>query len=678
MQELALYGLVLVAALGESTAFVGLLVPGVGVLLGASVLAARGQGSLAWIGAGASLGAVVGFGLSYHVGRLGGRRAARWGARSRGALDRARHLLERYGAWGIFWGHFFGPVRAFVAFAAGAGGLPPRPFWIASVLGGVAWGYGLTAAGALLSGGWSVVEMRLGRGSVFVALVVALLYLALRVAVGTLELGLRLLPSATRPALAFLESSQARRAALGSDAPPLAPWVRRRLSPDHATGLLLSVGALACTGFAWLFFGVVEDLLFRDPLVQVDQRVFHLFQALRSPAGDRLFLGLTYLASGPVLASAAAVAAGALAAVGRRFESLLLAVGFGTGEALVWVLKQSLGRPRPAPLLPLVAEVGGAFPSNHSFSSLALYGMLAYLAGRDVASAPARGRLYAASGVLVLAVGLSRIYLGAHWLSDVLGGYALGGIWLTALVTAAEAHRRFASGALAPARRRQWLAVVAVAGALLTAWSVVATRRLPVDLSRAPETSPGRLLPLEAVSGEVLALAKHPIETLLGEPKGTPHLALAGSEGAVLAAAEAGAWREPEPLRAGGAILLRLLRAFRGEPDPLAPPYPFFWNSHPQELALVHSAGAGRWVARLWRSGAEVQGVGDLWIAWVRFEPPMQRFLGIPLPSVGPGIEIPDAPLQTALEASGRFRPLEGQTGPAVLVAKPRTAQGIP
>jgi undecaprenyl-diphosphatase len=314
-----------------------------------------------------------------------------------------------------------------------------------------------------------------------------------------------------------------------------------------------------------------------------------------------------------------------------------------------------------------VADAGSAFPSNHAFSSLALYGMLTYLAGRGLRSAAARGSLYASLGVLVLAVGLGRLYLGAHWLSDVAGGYALGAIWLTALVTAAEVHRRSSEAPPIPSRHRN-LAPLTVAVALLAAWGVVTAWQMPRDLSRRSETTPRRSIPAAAVVEEVRSLAAWPVETLLGEPRGAFGLALVGPEPVVRDAARAAGWGIAEPLQPGS-LLPRLLRAFRGESDPLAPPYPFFWQARPQDLALTRPADRGRWVVRLWRSGITVVGIGDIWVAWLRFEPPPSRFLGIPLPALGSGAEAPWPALRDALAATGRLRPFPSGPGPAVLFA---------
>ena len=105
------------------------------------------------------------------------------------------------------------------------------------------------------------------------------------------------------------------------------------------------------------------------------------------------------------------------------------------------VLKWLLVRSRPEPALALLAVDNPAFPSAHASMSLVVYVLAAYLIARRL-QRPGVGRSVVAGGlVLALLIGLSRLYLGVHWLSDVLGGYALGGLWLAALVAILERQR---------------------------------------------------------------------------------------------------------------------------------------------------------------------------------------------------------------------------------------------
>ncbi|MBI5444829.1 MAG: VTT domain-containing protein [Deltaproteobacteria bacterium] len=655
MHGLALYLTTLLAALGESTAFVGLFVPGVGAVVAAGFWAVRSGDSIWLVGALASAGAIVGFGLSYHAGRVGGPRISAWSRRAEGALARARRFFERHGSVSVFWGHFFGPVRAFVAFAAGVANLSPRSFWVPASLGGVVWGYALTFAGAAASGGLTLAEAELGRGSLILAGLVVLLYLSLRLASALLALGFRLVPRASSAFSAVLDRLERWSRASGSarPLPELASWVRRRLSADHATGLLLTAGAAACLSLAVVFFLLVERLFFREPVLRVDEHVFHVLQLLRTPGADRLLASLGRLGSGPVLAAVALFGGMALVRCRRRFEAALLLLGFGVGEGLTWLIKQVLG-----PLRQVGPGSHESFPSNHAFSSLALYGFLAYVAGRSL-SPRARGHLYASAGVLFVALGASRVYFGTQGFSDVAGGYALGGTWLAALVTATEAHRRFGPVPPPVPAGRAFPAGLAAALLIAGAWYATPAVESPRTPATAGEERAVGLAAAPDVAAEAARISSLPVQRLLGEPVGTFALVLVCPESDLLAAATAGRWQEPEPL-SPSSFLTRLTPDFLGaaapSSDPAAPVYPLFWLGRPPELVLTRaSPDTGRWTARLWRTGLAAA-EGDVWGAWIAWEPPSRLLLGVPLPPRGdlPSVEGIDS-LAGALLASGRF-----------------------
>jgi membrane-associated phospholipid phosphatase len=112
------------------------------------------------------------------------------------------------------------------------------------------------------------------------------------------------------------------------------------------------------------------------------------------------------------------------------------------GEALNLLLKDLFARPRPHFGHPLVVETSYSFPSGQAMESLVVYGMLAYFALLTLRSKRMRVVSVGGAVVLVTLIGFSRVYLGAHYVSDVVGGFAAWGAWLSAVITAWEAMRR--------------------------------------------------------------------------------------------------------------------------------------------------------------------------------------------------------------------------------------------
>jgi membrane-associated phospholipid phosphatase len=116
------------------------------------------------------------------------------------------------------------------------------------------------------------------------------------------------------------------------------------------------------------------------------------------------------------------------------FDAAFLA-GAGIVSEINEGLKVAFGTPRPTPDLVqiLAIEHSGAYPSGHSFFSVMFYGFIAYLALRHL-KGWGRWAVLAACTLIILAVGISRIYLGVHWISDVIGGYLFGGFFLAAWI----------------------------------------------------------------------------------------------------------------------------------------------------------------------------------------------------------------------------------------------------
>jgi len=125
---------------------------------------------------------------------------------------------------------------------------------------------------------------------------------------------------------------------------------------------------------------------------------------------------------------------------GGRKLAIFLAVTCLGGGAIDTAVKVAVGRPRPQVDEPIIEAFGNSFPSGHSMQAVVCYGAL-LLVFLPLLSATRRKQAIAATIALVLAIGFSRLALGVHFVSDVLGGYVLGGAWLAASVAAFEIWR---------------------------------------------------------------------------------------------------------------------------------------------------------------------------------------------------------------------------------------------
>ena len=137
---------------------------------------------------------------------------------------------------------------------------------------------------------------------------------------------------------------------------------------------------------------------------------------------------------------------GLLVAIGLllRRERVIAAgwiVALGGGGILDVLLKQIFNRPRPPLAIMYTHAAGSSFPSGHAMGAIITYGMLAYIIKIHSHSRALNTSTIIITVVLVTAIGFSRLYLGVHYLSDVLGGYSLGGIWLMLCIAGIERAR---------------------------------------------------------------------------------------------------------------------------------------------------------------------------------------------------------------------------------------------
>ncbi len=219
-------------------------------------------------------------------------------------------------------------------------------------------------------------------------------------------------------------------------------FVIRRFEPGEYLGLHLTIGLIVSIAALWVFGGVTEDVIHHDPLTQFDIALLEWFDSHSTPNVTKLFAAISLLGSALVMTALGLLVAMVLAL--RRCWLLLfgwVAALCGAG-VLDTLLKHIIRRPRPPYAAAVLHSNSFSFPSGHAMASLVGYGMLAYLlvvcwAGRW----QLRLAILSTAAFLILAIGVSRLYLGVHYFSDVVGGYAAGVLWLSACITGLEITR---------------------------------------------------------------------------------------------------------------------------------------------------------------------------------------------------------------------------------------------
>lgn len=173
--------------------------------------------------------------------------------------------------------------------------------------------------------------------------------------------------------------------------------------------------------------------------VAFDTAIRETVHSWASPGLTWLMMGVTRLGTTRFLAAVTIAVWWALFRIGHWRAAVLLAVSTLGMMALSESLKVEYHRVRPPAYFGYDEPTNYSYPSGHSDTSISFYGLLAWIVTRHIQSRARRRAVWLASAVLVLAIGFSRVYLGVHYPTDVLGGYALGLAWTIAVARGAAA-----------------------------------------------------------------------------------------------------------------------------------------------------------------------------------------------------------------------------------------------
>ena len=220
-------------------------------------------------------------------------------------------------------------------------------------------------------------------------------------------------------------------------------FLQARLSPEGYLGLHLTIGLVVVLAGGWWFGEIAENVSRNAETRLLDERITAWFQDRATPQFTTVWRGATFLGSVIFLTSATAIAALTLKLVGWRNRLLTLLLVTGGGALLNLLLKHLFHRQRPVLENPLVTLSSYGFPSGHTMGATIFFGSLAVIIGHSVRSWRLRVLLGCAAAFVIILVGISRIYLGAHYFTDVIAAVAMGLAWLAFVWTGVETLRKW-------------------------------------------------------------------------------------------------------------------------------------------------------------------------------------------------------------------------------------------
>jgi undecaprenyl-diphosphatase len=207
------------------------------------------------------------------------------------------------------------------------------------------------------------------------------------------------------------------------------------------TGVLLFL--LGGFVFVVLLFAAsfrLAEVLFPIALADLDSAVFRWFAGLKLEDGRGVFLAITRLGNTTCLVVVVSCVSLSFIVWRRYFEAALFGGGAALAALSMIATKWLIGRPRPASPVVSVLDGNPAYPSGHVAVGGVVYILLAYLLTRELRGRLLRTLLFGLGIVVALLLGWTRLYFGVHWMSDVLGGFALAGFWLAILAFLVISH----------------------------------------------------------------------------------------------------------------------------------------------------------------------------------------------------------------------------------------------
>lgn len=411
---------ILVAALLESLAFVGILVPGVLLMFVLSSLAGSGLLSVEMTLLTAVIGAIMGDGISFYVGRIfHDKLHSVWPFRRYpNILRRGETFFYRHGGKSIVIGRFVGPIRPVIPVVAGMFDMPSKQFFLYNMFSALVWAPVYMLPGFLVGASIRVdVELPAHFYVVFFTTLATLLATFFVF----FNLHWQLQPDSR---LYQWFQSRVHRSL----------WSRswwQRLSSPRSGHQEFPLPSLMLLIFSLLLFILLAVAVLETRIIGEWNLATHaFFQNLRQPLLDPVFICLTLIGDLVPLHLLFIIFAGYLC-VRRQYAATLHVAAAGLLTiGSVTLLKLVLSVVRPDAIQePLTTY---AFPSGHSSGSMVFWGLLAAFVAQE-ARQKKRWQIYIPLALPPLLIGLSRLYLGVHWLTDVVGGL-LWGLVICALV----------------------------------------------------------------------------------------------------------------------------------------------------------------------------------------------------------------------------------------------------
>lgn len=440
--------------------------------------------------------------------------------------------------------------------------------------------------------------------------------------------------------------------------PIICGFVGRRLDPGKAWGLSATIAFFFILLGTWFLLAVVQDIVAKDPLVVLDIRLHNAVPLFRTAGMTKLMLVVTNLGSATVLTLICLGIAFHALAVGRPRLAAVSVFGLAATGLVSVTLKAVTSRARPLDML--VGAHEASFPSGHLLSGTVVYGLVAFLVLGSRARPVVRAIGITMLLLVIVGIGLSRLYVGVHWPSDLLASLALALVILTSLLFvlhyAAPLHWIDTFRLRLDARAARWAGTASIVLALGTAAGLGGQMEV-IPIGPPPASRP---IALETLRAGLPPSLPRRSEDIVGGEMEPISLVIVGSEADLNRDFGRAGWTRadpPTPLR----VIREAAAAVRNLPDPSGPATPAFFADRPQDLTMEKpDAGAPtirrRHHIRIWQTlYCLAPACRPLWVATASYDMGVRLspLMYLPTHLIDPAIDNERALVVSDLTAAG-------------------------
>lgn len=584
------YLLVSLVVLLETVVVIGQFIPGSLLLLMVGFLCYMRVFDFTGMLISVSVSHLAGEYINYALGKYRGRALFREGNRffKPSLLALAESRFHQGGARLLITGQFLGFLRPFICLTAGITGFSLVRFTVAMIIGSLLWSLVPLTFGFFFGASWQKAAMYLRDFSLVVLIAIPFAFLS-----GWFIQQLLALSGSLVRFLEYLNRRIRQSQWYGRMAarhPHTFDFMERRISLSRPWGLGASVGFASAAACLVLFILIWLDIYYEGRLYRADLALVHLLAQLRTAGATGFFTTVSQLGNATAV-TVTVVLASAACLYARQYKSLFVIIGSVVVCSLAAQgLEYVFQRHRPDAALRAVVARGFGFPSGHATVAFALFGGLYYWLWNHPGVLKLRATLAFFLMLAAMLVGFSRLYLGVHYLSDVLGGFTLGLAGVLACGTVAANWRR-----LTDTPRRADV----VNGTIMAIYCAVAIALAywrPYVLTGLERSHGAR--ELKSSVAEALAAMPTDSATLFGALYVPPNFVVTGPVDPLLERLEQTSWRAVAPAD----FFTR---------DLADPVFPAFWDHRPAAYTLELREPEGRRILRLWRTDYAIEPGGD-------------------------------------------------------------------